>query len=830
MPDHAPWNRLTSPTVVRFAAMLLGFSALTYVGVAIFWVAGAQFTIKPIWGVVLAILLMAGPRSHGPIYLATCIASLAVRLATGSPLVDSVIATAGGIGSVWAIQSLQRRIQGPNINFRDWLELIEFFAITLYGTLAVGMAYAGSLSIIYHRDFLQILEVSALPTLLSFVIFTPLLVLTTTIQLAALRRIKYRLAVSAVASLAVMAFICSGAFPYYYPVPLILLVVTLACDIEGTLVGLLITVAALTFATLSGYGPTRNILPFPKQLLFDQIFLLALIFTLLPVAVAISERRRLHRDLLAALRHKETLVAEQRLLYSASELLRDRSYDESVLKELVALIPQGWQFSECCQARISYRDVHVATADWHETPWLLSVSFATRRGSGIIEIGYLEKRPEAVEGPFLAEERSMLNALSEMLVSYLEHEEIELERSALEEQLRQAQRKEAMGTLAGGIAHDFNNILAAIQGFSGLLHDDLEPGSQSRNFSERILTACDRGKEIVAQILTFARDGVQQQRPVALCAFIRECEPLLSKAIVQGPVLTFSYAKNDVLVKGNSGQLLQLVSNLCVNASATCDQGRGSIHVNVDLPSSGEIAQIAKLPQDLGRHCIGIAYKSTSYVRVRVADDGAGIAPDVLPRIFDPFFTTKGRQHGSGLGLSVCHGIIESHEGFCLVETELGKGTCFSVFFPVIGEARRIMPEEPIVSSVDRGVERVMLVDDEQDVRDVMTVALQRLGYKVSAFDDPTDALVAFQKEPEAWDIVISDLIMPKMYGSELLERMKSINPDIPTILCSGYAEHSSAPISSSIGVHLSKPVSFPELNRCVRALLMNRSLQHSSL
>jgi signal transduction histidine kinase/ActR/RegA family two-component response regulator len=820
MPHEAPWNRLTSPTLVGFTAMILVFSALTFVGVAIFSVAAAQFTIKPIWGVVLAILILAGPRNHVQIYLATCVASLAVRLAVGSPLVDSVIATAGGVGSVWAIHSLQPRIMGRKINFRDWLQLIEFFAITLYGTLAIGSAYAGALSHIYHRDFLQVLQVSALPTLLSFVIFTPLLVLITTIQLETVRRMKYRLVVSAVALLAVMAFICSGSFPYYYPVPLVLLVITLACDIEGTLVGLVIVVLALTLATLSGYGPTRNILPFSKQLLFDQIFLLALIFTLLPVAVALSERRKLHRDLLAALRHKDTLVAEQRLLYSASVLLRDGSYSESALNELVALLPQGWLFKECCQARISYRDFEVTTPDWRETPWRQSAVFTTRRGKGVIEVAYLEERPAAIEGPFLAEERAMLNALSELLVSYLEHEELVLERRALEEQLRQAQRKEAMGALAGGIAHDFNNLLGAIQGFSSLIHDELEQGSQAQRFAERISAACDRGKEIVMQILTFAREGVQQQRPVELCAFVRECEPLLSRAIAQGPALTFSYPTRDILIRGNSGQLIQLLTNLCVNASAACNQKQGNIHVQIDLPASSEILRIADLPHDLGRHRIGFLDKAASYVRFRVTDNGAGIAPDVLQRIFDPFFTTKGRQQGSGLGLSVCHGIVESHNSFCLVETELGKGTCFSVFLPIIGEAQAATPPAPSASPSVRGSEHVMLVEDEVDVRDVMTIGLQRLGYKVSAFNDPADALAAFQEEPAAWDIVIADHIMPKMYGLELLERLKAINPDIPTILCSGHTERDVAPVSKAVGFCLSKPVSFPELNQCMRALL----------
>ena len=820
MQQETLWTKLTGPTPLGFTLMTFFFSALTFVGVKIFYIASDQFTIKPILGVVLAILILSRPRNAWLIYLAACVASLAVRMGAGIPFFNNVMATISGIGTVWGIHSLQRRILGPNVNFRDWLQLTEFFAITLCVTCAVGVAYAQIVSAVDRRDFLQFLQISALPNLLSFVIFTPLLVLTTTVRSENLRRIKYRLMVSAAASVAVMVFICSGSFPYYYPVPLVLLVIALACEIEGALVGLLIVVAGLTLATLSGLGPTRNVMPLSMQLLFDQIFLLALIFTLLPVAAAISERRRLHGDLLISLRHGETLVAQQRLLYSASVLLRGGAYNETVLKELVEILPQGWLFKECCQARICYRDFEVTTAGWRATAWRQSTAFSTRRGGGIIEVAYLDPRPQAFEGPFLAEERAMLDALSEMLVSYLEHDEMEMERHALEEQLRQAQRKEAMGTLAGGIAHDFNNLLAAIQGYSGLLGDELEPGSEPRYFADRILAVCERGKEIVNQILTFARGGFQQRRPVELCAFVRECESLLAQAILRGPRLTFSYAAQNVLIQANTGQLLQLVSNLCVNASAAFEKGGGDIRVRIDLPASGEIMRIASLPQDEGRLRIGIVDKTAPYVRLRIADNGIGIAPDVLQRIFDPFFTTKGRQHGSGLGLSVCHGIIESHEAFCVVETELRKGTDFSVFFPIIGKSQAALRSGPDVAQASRGAERVMLVDDELDITDFMTIALQRLGYTVSAFNDPLEALAAFREDPGTWDIVIADRIMPNMYGLELLEALRAIRPDIPTILCSGHAEREDAATSKAVDYYLAKPVAALDLSQGMRALL----------
>ncbi len=401
-----------------------------------------------------------------------------------------------------------------------------------------------------------------------------------------------------------------------------------------------------------------------------------------------------------------------------------------------------------------------------------------------------------------------------------EREKNELERQVLLEQLMQAQKKEAMGALAAGVAHDFNNLLGAIKGYSELLQEDLPHEPQSLHFVERISAVCERGKEIVAQILTFARSHVPEQRVVDLSAFLRESESVVFKAIASGPTLTFSYGLQDVHVKANPGQLLELVTNLCVNASQAFYGGRGEIVVQLDQVSKTDVSEMVEARHQKNCRLIGRVDNSLSYVRLRVKDNGSGIDPDVLPKIFDPFFTTKGRERGSGLGLSVCQGIVESHNGFCLVESEQGTGTSFSVYFAVTNEP---LPDAPVRSKPPqpaKGSERILVVDDEPDITEVMTHALRRNGYEVSTVNDPVAALMVFQNRPLAWDLVVLDQTMPGMQGTELATELKAINPNIPIILCSGYAGRGDEPLPPAVDRCLTKPVDISGLTRDIRAML----------
>jgi PAS domain S-box-containing protein len=398
-----------------------------------------------------------------------------------------------------------------------------------------------------------------------------------------------------------------------------------------------------------------------------------------------------------------------------------------------------------------------------------------------------------------------------------EKEKSELERRALEQQLLEAQKREVMGTLAGGIAHDFNNLLAAIQNFAALIEDDAASSRESRQYAARILAGCGRGKDIVAQILTFARAGVQRQEILDLAQFLDENEALLSPVIANGARLSLPVAARPAWVKGNPGQLLQLIANLCVNAGEALGSNGGEIGVSLIAASPAQVARLTDAAPSPHIHRIGSVETSRPYVLLCVKDDGPGMTPEVLRRVFDPFFTTKGRQYGSGLGLSVCQGIIESHHGFCMVESAPGKGTRFSVLLPLEQAAPASAPDTG-PGKPRGGSERILVVDDDQDVLDSMSVGLRRLGYAVRSFTDPLAAAAAVEDAPGAFDLAIADRIMPGLYGPELLERIRRAAPAIRTILCSGYAEAGDP--AHGADLFLSKPVSIAEVTAAVRALL----------
>jgi signal transduction histidine kinase len=412
-----------------------------------------------------------------------------------------------------------------------------------------------------------------------------------------------------------------------------------------------------------------------------------------------------------------------------------------------------------------------------------------------------------------------------------DREKNERERRALEEQLLQAQKREVMGTLAGGIAHDFNNLLAAIQNFAALIESDGASSQESRQFAGRILAGCGRGKDIVAQILTFARTSGQRQEVLDLAQFLGESEPLLSPAVARGARLSLPARSAPLWVRGNPGQLLQLIANLCVNAGEALtekmaeksDETRGEtggeIAVTLITASRAQIQRLAEAAPSLHAHSIGQVNPSLSYALLCVRDDGPGMTTDVLKRVFDPFFTTKGRQYGSGLGLSVCQGIVESHRGFCLVESAPGKGTRFSVLLP-LEDAPAILPEPQGAGPITLGFERILVVDDDPDVLDSMALGLKRLGYKVIGFTDPSLALKTALANPGSFDLVIADRIMPGLYGPDLLEKIRRADPQIRTILCSGHAEESDDGPQPAVDLILAKPLSAQELTAAVRDLL----------
>jgi PAS domain S-box-containing protein len=352
------------------------------------------------------------------------------------------------------------------------------------------------------------------------------------------------------------------------------------------------------------------------------------------------------------------------------------------------------------------------------------------------------------------------------------------DRERLQIQLQQASKMEAIGQLAGGVAHDFNNLLGAVIGFARFLEQDLPAGSQERQFATRILSACSRGKELVSQILAFTRAHTVERKPIDLRAALRDSRDLLAGSLPATTRLAVHAGELPLVVEANETQLGQIIVNLCLNAHDAIAGQPGQIRVALSRVRPGNA--------DYRRtHLVGGLDPARAYARLDVADSGGGIAAEILPRIFEPFFTTKERGRGTGLGLAVVHGLITAYEGACAVESNPGRGTRFSVYLPLT-EVRKPRTHGERTGTDLRGRERLLIVDDEVDITDMLSIGLERLGYEVAALNDAAEALEAVREAPAAWDVVITDHLMPGMQGLSLAQELKALRADLMVILCTG--------------------------------------------
>jgi PAS domain S-box-containing protein len=384
------------------------------------------------------------------------------------------------------------------------------------------------------------------------------------------------------------------------------------------------------------------------------------------------------------------------------------------------------------------------------------------------------------------------------------------ERQRLQAQLDQASRMEAIGQLAGGIAHDFNNLLGAISGFAEFLDQDLPPESQQRLFARRILSASERGKALVNQILTFTRVRALERSPLDLREIMRKIPELVAGSMPASVRLALHLTSDPVAVLANEEQITQLLSNLCLNARDALPERGGDIDVGLTVIVPGKA--------DFGHSVlVGSLIPARRYARINVRDSGAGIDPDHLPRIFEPFFTTKQRGRGTGLGLSIVHGIVVSYAGACAVDSTPGRGTSFFVYLPISDESASATEALPGIRDV-RGRERVLVVDDEVDITDMLSIGLERLGYEVASVNSGREALEVFREDPGAWDVVVTDHLMPDLLGLDLARRIRAIRPDIVVIVCTGLDDGVVAEAAHKAGIGFSpKPASASAIAASIR-------------
>ncbi len=379
---------------------------------------------------------------------------------------------------------------------------------------------------------------------------------------------------------------------------------------------------------------------------------------------------------------------------------------------------------------------------------------------------------------------------------------------AMEEQLRQAQKMEAIGTLAGGIAHDFNNILSAIMGYSELALADLPPETALRNKLEVIYRSGERARELVAQILAFSRKDELVRSPVEMHMIIKDALKLLRPAIPTTiDIQTQITSKGQIL--GDPTRLHQIIMNLCTNAYQAMLQTGGILQISFsDIELEGDAAKRINVP-------------AGSYGKLTISDSGIGISSENIDRIYDPYFTTKEKGKGTGLGLAAVHGIVKSHGGIIFVESKIEKGTKFSVYLPLLAMEKNV-PEKQDVSQMVGGNERILLVDDEVNILQIEKEMLEMLGYRITTKESPHDALALFKQQSEHFDLVITDMTMPKMAGDKFAENLKKIHSDTPIILCTGFSETMTKEKAESIGIKgfLMKPTTMRDLSIIIRKVL----------
>jgi signal transduction histidine kinase/DNA-binding response OmpR family regulator len=398
------------------------------------------------------------------------------------------------------------------------------------------------------------------------------------------------------------------------------------------------------------------------------------------------------------------------------------------------------------------------------------------------------------------------------------HENITERRRAIDEkmrmaaQLRHSYKMEAIGTLAGGIAHDFNNILSSVIGFTELCLLDVDKGSLLESNMLEVYRAGMRARDLVHQILTFARKDESHIQPTRVSAIAKEASKLI-RSIIPTSIDIRLQVDSEALVMADPTQIHQIFMNLFTNAAQAMETEGGELTIH-----------IVQTYLDRSFKSMHTRFLPGEYLKITVADTGIGIAQEKLEKIFDPYFTTKGRGEGTGLGLSVVHGIVQACNGEIEVESEAGRGTAFTIYLPISVQEAIAAPALPC--RLPLGTERILFIDDERTIADMSRQRLSLLGYRVTVAHSSLEALDRLAAGPEDFDLIITDMTMPQMSGDRLAMEAKKLSPKVPIILCTGYSKKISPEKAAAIGIDafLMKPVAVNEMAETIRKVLDARS------
>ncbi|MBN1104949.1 MAG: response regulator [Deltaproteobacteria bacterium] len=405
--------------------------------------------------------------------------------------------------------------------------------------------------------------------------------------------------------------------------------------------------------------------------------------------------------------------------------------------------------------------------------------------------------------------QGILTDITDKKYAEMQVREAEIEKERLIAQLQQAQKMEAIGTLAGGIAHDFNNILTPIIMGTEMVMTNVPPENMAHPVLKKVLEAGVRAKELVQQILTFSRQSDLEKRPLRLIPLLKESLKMARSTLPSSIEIRQNLNVERDLILANPTQVHQVMMNMFTNAAHAMREGGGILEFVLEEETLDD-AKAAKVPE----------LTSGRFLKMKVRDTGHGMDRWTMSQIFDPFFTTKERGEGTGLGLSIVHGIVRSCQGAIRVESQKGKGTTFTIYLPSL----KALAAEPIAEEkpIPRGTQRILLVDDEAVIVEMYSEILRCLGYTVDSSVDPLRALDLFRADPACYDLVITDMTMPKMRGDRLAAEVMRLRPEIPVILCTGFSDQISESIAREMGIRafVMKPIVIGDIAEKIRRVL----------
>jgi len=391
-----------------------------------------------------------------------------------------------------------------------------------------------------------------------------------------------------------------------------------------------------------------------------------------------------------------------------------------------------------------------------------------------------------------------------------EYKLAEKDRKNLAVQMEKAQKMESIGTLAGGIAHDFNNILSGILGYAQLAELNLDHPIKAKGHISLILKGARRAARLTQQILTFSRQHEYEKTAIELGLILKETLKLLRSSI---PVTVAIEERIDSqkLVFADPTQMHQVIMNLCTNAYHAMGKKGGVLRTTLCE---------TKVFQDVDS--FDQVMKDGDYMVLEISDTGIGMEKEIMDKVFDPYFTTKDVGKGTGFGLALVHAIVDEHDGYIKLNSIVGKGSSFFVYLPIVDSSLKNKVDDQTEIQIARGVETIMVVDDEEDIRAIVQQFLESNGYTVEVFVDGSDAIAAFKENPDKYDLIITDMTMPNMTGDELSLQVLEMRNDMPIIMCTGYSETVTEAEALAIGVkkYIQKPLTNEELAAAVREVL----------